>query len=146
MKPVQSSRSWLIFPHVASNRTEGRRVRRSRPLLEGRASPPPAAGRPFLLLVSFTAASVRGPSSLNLLFGLPRILIRLGPHSTAYAEPGPFLVTAFTSPGHESGCRSLAHRPQTRISAAISGFSWRLSRLQSVSGPAPRRFANQKGR
>ena len=26
MKPVQSSRSWLIFPHVSSYRTEGRRV------------------------------------------------------------------------------------------------------------------------
>src|SRR5207244_8373964 len=70
----------------------------------------------------FTAASVRGPSSLNLLFGLPRILIRLGPHSTAYAGPGPFFVTAFTSPGHESGCRSLAHRPQARSSAATLGF------------------------
>jgi len=69
----------------------GQAGRRSWPLLEGRASPPPAAGRPFLLLISFAAASVRGPSSLNLLFGLPRFLLRLGPHSTAYAEPGPFL-------------------------------------------------------
>src|SRR5215204_3154181 len=64
MKPVQSIRSWLIFSHVSSNRTEaggcgatgrcwrGEHLRRR----------PQAAGRPLLLLVSLTP---QGPQAVE---------------------------------------------------------------------------------